>query len=671
MNSLKEYIILLVVKTFGFLIRCLPLPAALGLGRFIGLMGYCLDRKHRRQAYLNLRIALSQEKTPEQFNIILKELFKNYAQNFIELFRLPSLTPAKFKNLVKIEGEEYIAESLKKGKGLILLAMHSGGWEMANLTCAMLGYPYKVIVNPQRKYSRLHDLLNSYRSCAGSIVLMRGVGTRDFIKTLQNNEVIGMVGDQGGKDGVFIPFLGRNAPFSSGAVRIALKWGVPICFSIIIRKPGGHHHLIIHKPLELINTGDLERDVSANLSQISRQMEGYIRRDPCEYMWFYKAWKYSKDVNILILTDGRTGHLRQSQMAASSLQTLLAEKGITARIHSARAAFRSRKKAVTFSLLSLAAFPVVYLRRWSLLKNFLTAESFQEISGIKAEFIISCGSSLAALNQVLSQDQNAKSIVIQKPGFLSMRRFNLVILPQHDTLNLEKYFKKDNPAGSIVSCGRTQIAATYGAVNLVNPAYLQEQTQILLNHFSHLKNKYKVRLGVFVGGDSRDMYLSEQQIRVLIDQLKEAAEQMNADILLTTSRRTSSRIEQLLQRAFKKDPRCPLFITVAQNDVPEAVGGILGLADILIVSGDSISMISEAASSGKPAIVFSPKMRHSFLGKRSKHKLFVDKLSAQGFIFSADVKQLAQAVYDISKNKIQTKPLEDWKIVQEGLTRIL
>ena len=36
----------------------------------------------------------------------------------------------------------------------------------------------------------------------------------------------------------------------------------------------------------------------------------------------------------------------------------------------------------------------------------------------------------------------------------------------------------------------------------------------------------------------------------------------------------------------------------------EAMGGIVGLSDILIVSGESISMISEAASSGKNTIVF-------------------------------------------------------------------
>ncbi len=655
---MKESSILYALKALGFIIRCLPLTAALGLGRFIGVMGYYLDCKHRRQAYLNLRIALSGEKTPGELDIILKDLFKNYAQNFIEIFRMPSLTPERFKRLVKIEGEEHIVGSLKKGKGLILLAMHSGSWEMANLTCAMLGYPYKVIVNPQKKYSRLADLINSYRSCGGSVILTKGMGTRDFIKSLENNEVIGMVGDQGGKDGVLVSFLGRSAPFSNGAIRIGLKFEVPICFSVIIRKPNGHHHLIIHKPLELVNTGDLEKDIAANLNQISRQMEGYIRRDPSEYMWFYKAWKYSKEVNILLLTDGRTGHLRQSQMAANSLQKLLAEKGITAQIRFASAIFKDRRKAVLFSFLSLITFSLVYLRRWDLLKNFLTAESFKEISSAKAEFIISCGSSVAALNQVLSRDQNAKSIVIQKPGLLSLRRFNLVILPQHDTLNLKKYCKNN-------------LITTHGAVNLIDSLYLKEQAQLLLNRFSHLKNRFRTRVGVFIGGDSRDMYLSESQIKIFVDQLKEVLEQMNADSLITTSRRTPPRIEQLLQRAFKKDSRCALFIDAAQNNVPEAVGGILGLADILIVSGDSISMVSEAASSGKPTIVFLPRLRRHFFKKDSKHKLFVENLHAQGFIFSTDMKGLARAIYDVSKNKIQTKPLEDRKIVEEALKRII
>lgn len=667
MNFLTEYIIWSILKIFGFFVRCLPLRVALGVGRFIGTVAYYLDRKHRRQAYFNLRIALSSERTPQEFNGILKNLFKNYAQNLIELFRMPSLTPQKFKELVKIDGEENISESLKAGKGLILLAMHFGSWEMASLSSAMLGYPYKVIVKSQKKYFRLNEMLNSSRSCGGAVVLARGMGTRDFIKSLQNNEVIGMVADQGGRDGVLVPFFGRGASMSSGAIRMGLKWGVPVCFSVIVREPQGHHHLIIHKPWELSNTGDLEKDVLANLKELAPQMEDCIRRYPSEYMWFYKNWKYSKDRNILLLDDGRAGHLRQSQRVSKILQELLQEKGFKAEIHSAPVIFKSEWRRKIFAFINFVGFPFVYLKRWDFLRASLTEDSFNKISRVKADYLISCGSSLPGVNQLLCEDQDAKSIVIQKPGFLSIRRFHLVILPQHDALN----FCSSAQGGAIFNVGKTKVAATYGAINLVSPEYLKEQAELLSNRFSHLKNRFRMKLGVFIGGDSRNLCLGETQIKIMIDQLKEVAEQMNVDILLTTSRRTTARVEQLLQRAFKKYPHCSLLILASQDNIPEAVGGILGLADILVVSGDSISMVSEAASSGKKTIVFSPQMRRGLREKHNKHKWFVENLRAQGFIFSTDVKQLARVIYDMSKGKIQPSILDDGKIVREALKGII
>ena len=63
--------------------------------------------------------------------------------------------------------------------------------------------------------------------------------------------------------------------------------------------------------------------------------------------------------------------------------------------------------------------------------------------------------------------------------------------------------------------------------------------------------------------------------------------------IITTSRRTPKKIENLLQREFKRHPACRLLIIASSNNVPEAMGGILGVSDLVIVSGDSISMVAE------------------------------------------------------------------------------
>lgn len=657
MHSLNEWLIYHSVNCFGALVRLLPLPVALFIGRVIGRLAYCFDTRHKALAYANLKRAFADSKSNAEIKRITKELFQNYGQNFIDLFRMPLINPQRFKNMIDVEGMENLSECLKQGKGAIMLAMHFGSWELASLSCAMLQLPYKVIVKPQIRYSYLDELLNSYRSCGGYVVLSKGMGTRDVVRSLQNNEVIGMVVDQGGRDGVRVPFFGRTASMSVGALRMGLKWGVPICFSVIHRQAQGRHRMIVHRPLDLVNTGQIEEDIKTNLSQITAIMQDYIRRYPAEYMWFYKIWKYSDEASVAILDDGRTWHLRQSQAVARMLQKALLERGIRSTVRVVSITFKTQYHRHIFEILVRCLPPWFYQGHVEWLKWFLTEESCGLVRPMKSEFIVSCGSSVAAVNNFLSKDQLAKSIAVLKPGLLGHRRFDLVILPQH-----EMPLRPDP---------RVRLACTRGAPNLMTSQYQEEQSQALLKRYSHLKDNHKLKVGLFVGGDSRDIFLSDHQMKVLIDQLSGVAQEINADILVTTSRRTPQAVEELIQKRLRKHPRCALLVLASEDRVPEAMGGILGLSDIQVVSGDSISMISEAASSGKNTIVFVPELRNKTAGKANKHLAFIDQLSAQGYIFASGVRDVGRAVYDVAKGKIQTKKLDDNPAILEAVRKVI
>jgi len=393
-----ENLAYMIVRVLGFFVCLLPVSVALKVGRGLGLLAYYLDIKHKTIAYSNLKVAFAKSKSLDEIKRITKKLFKNYGQNLIELLRLPLMTKEKFNHFIRIEGKEHILNSLTENKGAIFLAMHFGSWELASLSCAMFGHPYKVMVKPQKRFTKLDDLLNYYRTCNGSVVLSRGIGTRDMLRSLQNNEIIGMVVDQGGRDGVLVPFLGRQASMSVGAIRLGLRYGVPICFSIIMRKEGPFHHLKIHPPLVLENTGDTEKDIVTNLMKIIPMMEEYIQRYPDEYMWFYKIWKYSKQAHILILDDGRTGHLRQSQATSESIQQALGERNVESSVSMVKVEFKNKLCSSLLSFFSYLTTPLVYQGRLELLKLLLKSVSFGAMMSHKADFIVSCGSSIAAVN---------------------------------------------------------------------------------------------------------------------------------------------------------------------------------------------------------------------------------------------------------------------------------
>lgn len=658
MNFFTEWILYCAVKIFGAFVRLLPVDVALRLGRAMGTAAYYVDYRHRYQVYGNLKIAFAGTKSVAELKHIAHDVFRNFGQNFIELLRLPLMTKEKFSEYVQMEGREYVDEALKQGKGVILLAMHSGSWELANMASAMLGRPYKLMVNPQSKFARLDALLNSYRACGGAVVLERGIGTRDIIRSLQNNEITAMVVDQGGKRGMLMPFFDRQASMAVGAVRLAIKIGTPLCFAVIQRQagPGPHHRLIVHPPVNVTGTGKEDEDVRAHLAPIVQLMEKHIREKPGEYMWFYKVWKYSREAVIGILDDGRTGHLRQSQAVASHLTELLGERGITATVKTFRIGYACRGSGLWLSAGAVVANQFVFRGRMLLLRWALSPESCDRILSTKIDFVISCGSAMAPVNFLLTREQAAKNITILKPGIFSLKRFDLAILPAHDQMNRRV---PDN------------VIFTRGAPNLINAEYLDENAGLLVRRFSHLKITDRFRIGVLLGGDTKAFVLSEAKMKIVINQIREVAQGINGEILLTTSRRTSSRVEGLLIRELKKDPRCRLLILANRNNVPEAVGGIVGLSDVVVVSGDSISMISEAASSGKPTLVFSVQSRIHLPIDEQKHNRFIDLLNQEGYVLATDARRLRQGIYDIFKNKIQLKKLDDRRAIKSGLAEVV
>ncbi len=656
-SSLIGSIIYHIVKAFSVFLMLLPTGAALFIGRCIGRLAYYGSFRRRRVAYSNLRIAFASSKTDREIRRILKKCYLHFGQNVVELLRLPLMAKQGCRRWVRVKNEEYFQEAIARKKGVIFLSMHSGNWELSSLVGSTTGHPYNLIANPQPKAALLDRLLTSYRETFGCSVIHPGEATREVIRKLKANEIVSLVIDQGGKDGQLVEFLGRQASMSTGAIRLALKYDASICLVDIYREPNGGHCLSVDKPLELIRTGNDEEDLTANLKVLVERCEEKVRSHPHEYMWFYKIWKYSKQANIVILDDGRTGHLRQSQALAVMMMDALAKKEKTAAVKTVSIRFKSdftRRLSVVIAFLSQF---FGGLRNAGVLRLLLQRASFERLISVKADYIVSCGSSVSGINYLSSAWQLAKSLVILKPNVLAMDRFDCVVLPEHD-------FSGQVPAKAVV-------ARTRAALNLINKDYMTEQSQLLLNRFSHLKNSYRTKIGVLIGGNTKNVEFTESAIKMVIHQLKEVAIQLNADILLTTSRRTPEAIEQIIWRELKKFDRCPLLISAANGDVPEAVGGILGLSDCLLVSSESISMISEAVCSGKKTVVFNVISNDRRSVGRNKYERFVDGLGAGGHLIFCSPKGISQALYSVMSDKIYLKPINDQKSVAEVIERIV
>src|SRR3990167_6591264 len=136
MRSSSESLIFHSVSILGAFVRLLPWGTALFIGKIIGMLAYYFDTRHKTLAYANLKMVFADSKSPAELKRITKQLFRNYGQNFIDLFRMPLIKPENFQKLITVEGIGNLSTGLQQGKGAIMLAMHFGSWELASLSCA-------------------------------------------------------------------------------------------------------------------------------------------------------------------------------------------------------------------------------------------------------------------------------------------------------------------------------------------------------------------------------------------------------------------------------------------------------------------------------------------------------------------------------------------------------
>ena len=110
-------------------------------------------------------------------------------------------------------------------------------------------------------------------------------------------------------------------------------------------------------------------------------------------------------------------------------------------------------------------------------------------------------------------------------------------------------------------------------------------------------------IGVLVGGSSELFTLDARNAARLAHDASALARTTGGSLLVTTSARTSPRACAALRRAI--DVPAEIFTwTAAAPENP--YWGYLALADALVVTGDSVSMLAEACATGKPVHIFDP-----------------------------------------------------------------
>jgi len=209
------------------------------------------------------------------------------------------------------------------------------------------------------------------------------------------------------------------------------------------------------------------------------------------------------------------------------------------------------------------------------------------------DLVISCGRKSVIPSILLKKkNPNLCTIHIQDPK-VSFKKFDFIVAPEHDSLNGSNVY---NSKGAIHYITESEINNAKG--------YLKKNI-----------NSEKV-VSLILGGPNKYYNFDRDQLLNIFNQIKSIFISKGYKVIVIPSMRTPKKIIELAIKEMSQ------FGHVVNHVDKQAYLSAYALANYVVVTSDSTSMISEAATSGKPIFIANMKTKKNNYRFKKFFKLF-------------------------------------------------
>jgi len=271
----------------------LPRSLAIRLGRLLGQIAFLLPTKLRRTGERNLEIAFPAAPRKEKRRL-LRGCFDNLGRMLGEVSHFPRLTRDQLRSMIDYDqvGLAHLREAKNARRGVIFLTGHLGSWEILSFGWSALEYPINFLVRPMDN-PRIEKMIEKIRTRFGNRAIDKKSAAREALRVLREGGTLGILSDLNTqtREGVFVPFFGVPACTTAGIATLALKTGAVVIPTVAVWDPKRRKYFFHgDPPIELVRTGDREKDVEANTARFAAAMERLIRLYPDQWLWIHKRW---------------------------------------------------------------------------------------------------------------------------------------------------------------------------------------------------------------------------------------------------------------------------------------------------------------------------------------------------------------------------------------------
>lgn len=206
-----------------------------------------------------------------------------------------------------------------------------------------------------------------------------------------------------------------------------------------------------------------------------------------------------------------------------------------------------------------------------------------------------------------------KIVQLLHPGNAGLKDVDLLILSEHDRMKKQA----------------TDTIYITGVPHRVTKSSLEKARGEWEKEFSYLP---KPLTALVIGGAIKGKPFTAENAKLLGEKVREFKKENGGGLLITSSKRTGREAEKLIMEELRDIPSFE-YLWGSKGDNPYL--GYLAVADNIIVTGDSVSMCSEACGTGKPVFIFSGR---NWLTK--KHERFIKSLFDEKYATELEMKNV-------------------------------
>ncbi len=283
-----EYAVFMAVAG---ILRFLPLPIAVKVGKLIARVFCIASKRSSKFIEYQMKACFGDKYSDLEYHELVDKFYTHFGCLLAEAVRLKTVS----NDMIDWNGLDDVVAELTEtyGKGVFFATGHIGNWELTGALGAKNGILAGAIARPLDN-PLINAKLNEFRTFSGQKIWEKDGAMLKLIRAIKNKKSVGVLVDQdAGEQGIRVSFLGRPASTTISVAEMAIRLGVPIFPSAVVRDGNNPMKFkgVFGEPIIPLTNKKLEGEVFRLTERMNEELSKIISDYPEQWLWIHKRWK--------------------------------------------------------------------------------------------------------------------------------------------------------------------------------------------------------------------------------------------------------------------------------------------------------------------------------------------------------------------------------------------